>query len=499
MSYSSENSNNQSSQPQSEKAVDTSEKKKSLWDINSDGYHEVVDHGKTKIELGAKVGLGFFKVNRSQYGAGSRDLKNTNIIRHSPFWTEAFLTPMARVTQGLENGSALYGRLSGVAAKTWGQGDAINPSSTSNKPFLLDHEEAVIGWKTGTFTTKEDLLDFSYGNQSVVIGDGFVLGDGTNDSYRRAAQFLGPRKAFRNTFMVKVNTQPLRAQLFHLGSNTNQRYLRGTDQPKTFLYGGNFEYVATDAKDEKKELWTIGAMIFHIYRADRTINTGQSSNRQGLTVYNPRIGGTFFPQNRDIRFFAGYVHQKNNRHDRKTNANAYYIEPGYTFSKLWGAPLLFYRFSHFSGDAAPENSIKKSYDPMMFAFVTRDGWGTWESGQIQDNFYYTNTNKNVHSVQLKFTPSEQCNFGAQYFNIRFDKIQQQPGALSKRAAEEIDAYVAWTPNQRMSYTLLAGIVKPKAGIRQATIQAAIEANPNTAPSNIGKKTFFGALMASFKL
>lgn len=132
---------------------------------------------------------------------------------------------------------------------------------------------------------------------------------------------------------------------------------------------------------------------------------------------------------------------------------------------------------------------------MMFAFATRDGWGTWESGQIQDNFYYTNTNKNVHSVQLKFTPSEQYNFGAQYFNIRFDKIQQQAGALSKRAAEEIDAYVAWTPNQRMSYTLLAGIVKPKAGIRQATI----EANRNIDPSNIGKKTFFGALMASFKL
>ena len=141
-------------------------------------------------------------------------------------------------------------------------------------------------------------------------------------------------------------------------------------------------------------------------------------------VFNPRFGGTFFPGNRNIRFYTGYVYQKNNKNGLKTRASAYYIEPGYTFKDVWGSPLVFYRYSHYSGDANPGSSVKKSYDPLMSGLGARDGYGTWETGQIQGNTYFSNTNQNVHNVQLKLTPSEQYTYGIQYFITNFDKAQQ---------------------------------------------------------------------------
>lgn len=474
--------------------TDSKKESSSCWDLNCDGYHEIIKKSKTKFELGATTTIALFKVNNAQYGVGSKDLNNPDVRRFNPEWLEAYVSPNARLTQGLDDGSTLYGRLSTVAATTRGQGDPINPSTTSNKPFLHDHEEAVIGWRSGTITKKEDLFDLSVGDQSLIVGDGFLVGDGTSDAYRRSATYLGPRTAFRNTAVLKINTLPVRGQVFHLSNYSNQKYLRGTDQPKTFLYGGNVEYVSVDSKETSKENWTIGAMALYLYQADRAPLGGTQDKREGLQVYNPRIGGNFFPQNRDIRFFAGYVYEKNNKSERKVNANAYYVEPAYTFSKIWWTPLILYRFTHYSGDENPNGLTKKSYDPLFYAFSTRDGFGTWENGQIQGNFYLANTNQNVHSVQLKLTPTKELTLGAQYFVISYDKLQQG-GCQSKRVSNEVNAFATWSPTDRLSFTALVGAVMPKSGLVQQTIAN----NSDVKSSQIGKTTYMGFLKATFKI
>jgi hypothetical protein len=39
-------------------------------------------------------------------------------------------------------------------------------------------------------------------------------------------------------------------------------------------------------------------------------------------------------------------------------ANAWYVEPGWTFSAVPWTPRVFYRYSHFSGDPNPNDGTK---------------------------------------------------------------------------------------------------------------------------------------------
>ncbi len=459
----------------------------------ADHFKPLVNNDKAKIELGTTINMAVAKCNRAQWGAGSTDLKNGDIRRHHPAWGETTLYPKVRTTLFLKNASEIYSGWSLIAAYTRGQGDASAVSTTSNKPFLLSTEEAYIGWRSGKMFSEENLFDFSVGNQSFRIGDAFVIADGTSDAFGRAAFFLGPRSAYRETAILNINSRPVRGKVFHLRTNTNQRHMRGNDQPRTLMYGGDVEYVSYDPKDPSKEFWTLGATFINVYKSDRQFTGALQRNRDGLQVYNPRLGGFFCPWNRDIRFYGGYVHQKNNKFDRKVNANAYYIEPGYVFSKLWASPLLTYRYMHFSGDANTRSSVKKSYDPLNFGYWTRDGFGTWETGQIYGQFYFTNTNENVHNIQLKLTPTDQHTVGLLYYQIRFDK-PAQAGSRSKRAADEWDMYWTWAPYTWFSFTAIVGATTAKDGVRELTIAN----NPSIDPGRIGKTTSFGYLSATFK-
>ena len=475
------------------KVTKTEEKTPSSWNLNKEGYHEFLDEiNQTKLELNGTISTGLIKVQNSNFGAGSVDAKNAHIVNQNPLWSEYVFTPRIRFAVGLDNKSIAYGRLSSVGATTRGQGDASAISTTVRRPTLVAYEEVVAGWKSGELTSTPDLVDISFGQQCFTAGDGFVLGLGTVNAYKRAAFFLGPRSAFKDTAVLAINPLPAKAQIFHLRTNTNQQLLFNTDQPKTSIYGAYIEYASMDPKKKESKYWNAGLILMKFYKADKEASDPSQKNRDGLLVINPMIGGDFFPNNRDIRFHAGCVYQKNNKIGQKTKAYAYYLEPGYTFSNLWGSPLLFYRYSHFSGDSA--GSVKKSYDPLMFACGTRDGYGTWETGQIQSSFYFSNTNQNVHNVQLKLTPSDKYVFGVQYFHINFDKLYQY-NIKSKAGSRELDAYFTWTPNDYVSLTAIGGILKPKSGIKQYTI-----ANSNSvSPSKIGKTVYMLGLMLTYTL
>lgn len=456
--------------------------------ISEDLYRTLVNKDRTKIEMRNDVTVALLKVRNSNYGAGSIDFVNGSVRRDNPSWQEWTAIPKIRVTQGLENGSSLYMRLSAAAGYTTGDGDAASLSTTSDSPFLLDSEDAVIGWKSGKLFKTEDVIDISVGNQSICIADAFVISSGTADAYRRSAFFLGPRNAYRQTALVKINTQPVRGQLFHIRTNTNQKRMNGEDQPKTFMYGGNIEYAHYNKKNEEK--WHVGMMALYAYRSDRKFE-GTSMNRQGMQLYNPHMGGNFLPFAPDFRFHAGLVHQKNNNTDRKIDANAYYVEPGYQFSKIMMQPLLTYRYMHFSGDAGTKN-IKKSYDPMQFGYWARDGYGTWEVGQIHGTFYFTNTNQNVHNVHLRFTPYTNHTVGIQYYHIRFHR-PAQAGSISSRAGDEWDIYWDWHPYTWLSLNVMAGVNIPKRGV----CELIRDGNPTVDPLRIGKSVYFGQVSATF--
>ncbi len=462
-------------------------------DTEQDSLHSF-KNDYIKIDFETFLSAATMKMSRSQWGAGSKDTNNPEIVRRNPGWSEFAAMPLLRTTAFLKNGGEIYSKWSAIAATTRGQGDASDLSTTSNKPFLLDSEEACVGWRSKKLnSTKESFLDISIGNQNVDIGDSFLISQGTVNAFRRAAFFMSPRTAYRETAVIKMNTYPVRYTLFHLRTNTNQRYLRGTDQPRTLMYGGDISYVSRDRANPSRDFWTLSLMFLSMYKSDRTFDASSySRNRDGLQIYNPRLGGFFFPSNRDIRFYSGYVHQKNNKVGRKVNANAYYIEPGYVFSKLWAKPLLTYRYTHYSGDENPGSVVKKSYDPVNSGFAVRDGYGTWETGQIFTH-YFSNTNQNVHNIQLKLTPTDNHTVGILYYNIHFDKTQQA-GSQSKKAANELNAYWIWTPRPWLVLTALVGAAVAKEGLNQL-IRAE---NPTVSPKRIGKIASFGCLLAAFR-
>ena len=457
-------------------------------------FKPLYESATSKVELGNVVNLAVVHVDHTNYGAGSIDNNDSNKVRNHPLWGEGSLLPKIKSQTTLSNSSQFYTGLSAVAAFTKGDGDASGTSTTSNGPFHVDREEIFIGWKSGNFyNNSQDLIDFSIGDQSFKVGDSFVLGDGTSDAHRRAAYYIGPRSAFRNTAILRVNTSSIQGQLFHLSSNTNQRLMRGTDQPKTHLVGANIDYIYKDPKDDKKDLWSVSLLYFHIYKADKDFRaTLSQTNRDGLHAINPRLGGFFFPFDKNIRFYAGYVEQRNNTATRKVRANAYYIEPGYIFSKMWASPLIFYRYSHFSGDSTPGDGTKRSYDPLMFSYGARDGLGTWELGEIYGYYYGSNTNATVHNFQIKLTPTEKLTVGLMYYIINFDKAQQAQSA-SKRAVDELNLY-ATLDYGWVSYTGLLGVSFPKDGMKQSLLSQ----NSSLSPNNVGKNTMTAVFSMTFK-
>lgn len=455
-----------------------------ITSLQAEYFKPIVQNDKVKLEFRTEMAFAYSKVYNSFYGVGSAEVQNPNIILNNPYWDEGYIKPQLLAKIYLKNGSEFYSKFSAIWAATWGQGDAFSPiSTTSNHPNLLFTEDAYVGWRSGRLFKRfdENLIDFSIGNQPVLIADGFLIAKGSYSGFRRATFILAPSSIFQETALLKLNAYPFRAQIFHLRTNTNQRYLQGGDQPKTLLYGANIEYFSRDLRDKTKEFWRVGMNFFYIYRADKNFDTvGLQARRDGLQVYNPHLGGFFLPWNRDIRFYAGYVFQRNNKFNSKVRASAYYIEPGYVFSKLWGTPLLFYRYMYYSGGPSA-GPIKRSYDNLVFGYWIRDGYGTWEIGEIGGQFYYSNSNKKVHNFQLKLTPTKEYTLGVLYFIVNFDKISN----VSKRAATELDIYITWTPSSWFSLSTILGANIPKAGIKQLL--------------GIGKTVYLAYMSATFKL
>lgn len=465
----------------------------SLW---AEYFSPIVKNDKVKLELRIDAILALYQVYNAQWGAGSIEFQDPNVVNFNPYCQEGYVEPHLAATFYLKNTSEVYGKVSGIFANSSGQGDASPASQTSNNPAFFEPEETFVGWRSGKLFKgyEENLIDFSIGNQRVLIADGFLIAKGAYDGFRRAQFFLANTTAFRETAFLRINSYPMRGQLYHLRTNCNQRYLLGLDQPKAILCGANVEYSSRDPKNKAQEFWTIGFNYFHIYRGDKMFTgTTWQQHQDGLHVYNPHMGGFFFPWNRDLRFYAGYVYERNTRPRRRVKASAYFIEPGYVFSKLWASPVVYYRYSFFSGDSNPGSSVKKSYDPLMLGYWLKDGYGTWEVGEIWEQFYYSNSNQKVHCIHVKLTPTPQYAMGGLYYIINFDK-PQQAGSISKRGSTELDLYFTWTPSSWVSISTILAANWPKTGaIQAAKAAASLKVNP----SRIGKTVYLASIVATF--
>jgi Alginate export len=474
---------------------------------------ELVQAGNLKVTLVLTGGVGAFGVNNVDFGRGNFD-SNSSRVRTSRTWLEVWAAPSISFEYLLDDvptdsakSSRLYGTLSVIGTATLGYGDAVaGTSTTSFHPAYLWPEDAFIGWKSGGLLPDlgDNAIDISIGNQPLSIGDGLVINGAVNNAFQRAAFYTSPRSAFQKTVVLKLDPSelvPLRGTFFHLEDVSNQSLLRGLDQPKSQLLGGSIDWHG-DARPDKlgnlADMWVMTGTYFQIYRSDQTPLGNISANRDGLNVFSARAAGSFLPFDRNILFFAEYVAQINDRPGRKTNANGWYVEPGYQFTDVPWSPIVTVRYASFSGDNDPTGGgTKHSYDPLFYGAGGRGlGPGTWYLGEIYGWYQQGLTNITVEQVSLRASPTEQLNIGANYYHIDFNKLGQvnqlsSPGAqvTSKRAMDELDLYAEWSPMDWLTVVPTVAVGIPGPGYKQV--------NTGTGQSG-GSTILLGQVVASVK-
>lgn len=429
-----------------------------------------LNFGDLELGLTLDAGLGLFGVTNAQNGLGS--LSSHGVRQGGRRWAEGYIAPGLEAEYQLESG-ALYGAVRATASATRGDGEAQRNSVTDMRPESLSLSEAYLGWTSGQrfAALGQDAVDLSAGRQRFVIGDGFLIADGTLDSFRRNNHVVGPREAFDRTAILRLNTQPVRADLFRLESNTNQDFMRGKDSAATALHGANVEWFASAQRDDGRRdyearQWYMGATLLHISDADEAI----SPARDGMNVYALRSGGALLSTLgegwQDAALYSEFARQRNDTTGRQLRAEAWYVEPQYTFSTLPWQPRLSYRYMHFSGDSDTGDSISRGWDPLFTAGGPR-GYGSWDLGEIYARYVGSNSNLNSHMVHLKLQPDEALSLGAILYRHSYDKPDTANGVTSDRLQDELNVYAVWaTPLPGLEIATVLGAARAGRGLRQ---------------------------------
>lgn len=353
------------------------------------------------------------------FGRGYRDKNNFD-------WIEAFVKPGVKGRYTFGDGNTVYGGYSAVAVTTRGDGDPSNFSP--DEPSSAETEDAYLGWTSGKLTSAvlgDYTLDLSAGRQQFVIGDGFLINDGHFDQAGDGAFWLAPRRAYDMTTLLRIETRPVRTELYYLQG--------GKDITNTGLVGFNTEYIAPENRG------TLGIYGFHVFHSDPAFNAGTPDSRDKLNTISLRGAGTPFTTLPGLFLSAELAQQWNEDSVRPVRAWAGYGEVGYRVNSWLLQPMLSYRYATFSGDD-PESGDDEAFDALFYGSSSR-GWGTWFMGEITGSYLVPNTNANIHMVHLNVLPSESTSAGIVYYNYRRD--EPAPGSASARFSDEVNIYGEW--------------------------------------------------------
>lgn len=193
---------------------------------------------------------------------------------------------------------SVYGRVSAGVAGTEFGGDGNFPiSATANHPREAKLEEALVGLRSGYsfsnwgISNSPDIFDVSYGRQDFYVGDGFLIGSkGSAQGGKLGAFWAGLRTAYEKVALLRVNTKPIRFDVFDVRSNANQdAQYAGIigDYPKFELLGGTIEAYGDSIHDGVvKKDWVYGLTVMHIRDADENTSFGANN-----TTYVDPVSG----------------------------------------------------------------------------------------------------------------------------------------------------------------------------------------------------------------
>ncbi len=291
--------------------------------------------------------------------------------------------------------SSVYGAVSFVAATTTLDGELSGQVARSgDQAFDTDH--AYLGWKN-------HLVDVSVGGQEFSVGDGFIIGDGNfNQGGENGQYWTGAFMAWRNSAIVNLNTEPVRAEVFWLRTDSDFRDGR--------VVGLNVETSGLD-------FGTVGAMYLEVL-------AGDAFNLNGINAWNLRAANIVLPGLDNFAFFGEWVLELGTDKQaggRDNQAVGWYLEGQYTFSEVRWTPRVSYRYARMSGDEldTPDN---EEYRGLYFTIFKRD-WDTWYQGEIAGEYHLFNQNQITQMFKVKAFPHPQWALTFYYYHHELEEPQ----------------------------------------------------------------------------
>lgn len=366
----------------------------------------------------------------------------------SKTWQEAYFKADLHGSSLMQNGSTVYGDIGVIALGTRGDGDGLG--LTTGDEGEIDIENAFIGWQSAN-----NLIDISVGRQTFMLGDGFLVagdaispGEGfdafSNGSLDRGgAYYLAGRKSFDNTAILKIDPEgPMRGDLFWLKSDNQY-------QQNAELTGVNLEYV-------DKAKGTLGLTYMKATDVDVGAGLALFDNRDGMDIVSLRGQGSMGVDNLFLSF--EYISETGGDQVEK-DANAWYVEAGWTFADLLWSPTVNFRHAEFSGDDS-STTDDETFDPLFFGFSR--GFGTWFQGEVASNYGGPfNSGNDVNRLEVMLAPRDDLAVGIQYWD--FDKVDD----AADNAAKEIDLFALWTINDNWVFSPMIGLYSPKGSANKA--------------------------------
>jgi hypothetical protein len=341
----------------------------------------------------------------------------------------------------------LQGRVSGVYSLTASgpDGAVSNGGKRSVNEYTL--ESGYLAWKSGDLFPQlgTDALEISAGNQNYQVFDGLLFWDGGQDSTDRGANWLSPRKAFRETGIVRLNLKNWVFEGIHLKYNDDP----DTD---TRLGAGRIEYVIDDWIMKHLK---VGVMGFDIYHSDTTSRDGLG----GVYVYHE---ATPVPAVPDLSYKASFVRESNSRSSGLSEAYGWYVTPAYQFPSLPWKPQLSYRYASFSGGGT------RGFDSL---FTGLSDWGSWSQGELLGEFVLSDNNLRSNQVRLLLKPSDIVTLNLIYYKFLLDNRNQSfgltPSRVSRSLADEVDLIMDVALTNWWSITATCSMANPNSGFREA--------------------------------
>ncbi|WP_333806954.1 hypothetical protein [Phenylobacterium sp.] len=318
---------------------------------------------------------------------------------------EAYLKSGAVFTRSA-GAAKLEAGLSFVASQTLGE-DVF--ASRDQGDIKLENAYASLDLAVGS----KMRFRVSGGAQPYRVGSGMLIADGAADGFERGALIFGPRQAFEQTVLARLQFGEVSVEGFHLDA----RELPSSDS-RTVVEGLRVDV-------SKGQAGYLGLAYGRVPESEAPyVQAAPGGLGAAAIIANGRDGLTFWngyfkvaPLSRlPTLWVAGdYAVQHNDRINMRASGGRFEI--GNAFNSAPMTPTLSYSYQVFSGDN-PNTAKLERFDPLFYD-GGQNGWASGTNGA----FVFINSNIRAHKVTLVTLPSPQDIVTLRYAKVSADRLR----------------------------------------------------------------------------